>query len=143
MRVVDASVAVKWFLTEADSEKASRLLDGGRRLVAPSIIRTEVAGAISRKFREGLLPEKLASAACDDWKEMLLGRHVELIPVADVFNRAIALSFQWRHALPDCLYLAVAEQFNAELLTADRTLHERAAKAKARVSLIGSIKLNG
>jgi predicted nucleic acid-binding protein len=57
MRVVDASVAAKWFVAEPDSEKALALLDQGERFLAPSIIRVEVAGAISRRFREGRLVE--------------------------------------------------------------------------------------
>jgi predicted nucleic acid-binding protein len=43
--VVDASVAAKWFLPEADSEAAGRLLTGRRKLLAPDLIRIEVAAA--------------------------------------------------------------------------------------------------
>ena len=143
MKVVDASVAVKWFLAEADSQKALDLLESDDRLAAPSIIRVEVFGAISRRFREGQLPEEKAWAACEAWKSLIAGRHLLLIPTSQLLEQAVKLSFQCRHALPDCLYLAAARQLDSELLTADRTLQQRAGKSKSAVVLFGSAGLNG
>lgn len=51
MLVVDASVAVKWFYPETDSDKAEKLLFSGKKLVAPEIIRIKVAAALTRLFR--------------------------------------------------------------------------------------------
>jgi predicted nucleic acid-binding protein len=41
--VVDASVAVKWYLEEPESEAALILLDGSFELHAPDLIYVEVA----------------------------------------------------------------------------------------------------
>ena len=51
--VVDASLAAKWMLWEADSRDALRfLLHRGRELCGPDILFTEVAGAIVRRANE-------------------------------------------------------------------------------------------
>ena len=44
--VVDASVAVKWFLPEADTPSAERLLAFAGPLHAPDLLRIEVASAV-------------------------------------------------------------------------------------------------
>ena len=51
--VVDASVAVKWALKEADSEAAAALLDDDDPLLAPELLRIEGASAITRAGRSG------------------------------------------------------------------------------------------
>ncbi len=48
MMIVDANVVVKWFVPEAGSREAIALQSGPHNLAAPSLIRTEVAGAICR-----------------------------------------------------------------------------------------------
>lgn len=140
MRVVDASVAAKWFLVESDSDKALSLLENGHQLLAPSIIRVEVFGAISRRFREGQLPEAEAREACAAWKAFLSSEYVRLISTAELLEQAVKLSFDCRHAVPDCLYLAAAARLGAQLVTSDDTLHKRAAKAKVKVTLLGAAK---
>jgi len=58
--VLDASVAVKWVLPEANSAKAIRIRDdfvaGVQNLIAPDIFPTEVAHALARAERRGLIP---------------------------------------------------------------------------------------
>ena len=48
--VVDASVALKWFVTEPDSDRALALLDdhlgGTRRILGPSLLPFEVGNAL-------------------------------------------------------------------------------------------------
>src|SRR5712691_1672950 len=109
MKVVDASVAVKWFLAEPGSEQALDLLESDDRLAAPVIIQLEVFGAISRRFREGHLPEKQAMAACEAWSSVIGRGALRFISTEELLDQALKLSFQCRHALPDCLYLAAAK----------------------------------
>ena len=135
MRVVDASVAAKWFLTEADSDLALALLDGGERLVAPVVIRTEVIGAILRACRDGHIDRPKARAALDAWARLLDGGLVSLVPEQEILGKAVDLAFSLRHPLPDCLYLAVAVQMDLGLVTADGPLHKRGSKV-ARVGLL-------
>ena len=51
--VVDASVAVKWLVTEPLSDEAATLLDSGVTLLAPDLLFAEVASALSAKCRQG------------------------------------------------------------------------------------------
>jgi predicted nucleic acid-binding protein len=48
--VVDASVAVKWFVPEIRSDKAIRLLDADFRRHIPVLLHTEVAQTIWKKI---------------------------------------------------------------------------------------------
>jgi predicted nucleic acid-binding protein len=43
--VVDASVAVKWYVPELDSQRAHLILAGGHRLIAPDLLLAEVGNA--------------------------------------------------------------------------------------------------
>lgn len=61
--VVDASVAVKWFVLEANSEHARRLLDSDATLVAPDLIVAEIATAMWKRQRVGdISPEQATEA---------------------------------------------------------------------------------
>ncbi len=61
--VVDASVAVKWFVLEANSEHARRLLDSDATLVAPDLIVAEIATVMWKRQRVGdISPEQATEA---------------------------------------------------------------------------------
>ena len=50
--IVDASVAIQWFVPEIHADAARRLLREGMTLLAPDLIWAEVANALWRKWRE-------------------------------------------------------------------------------------------
>ncbi len=129
MIVVDASVAVKWFLPESDSDQATALLVSGRKLFAPELVRVEVASAITRRVRLGELAVPYARAACAVWRQALASGVVTLTPNDDDLEQAIQLAVDLKHPLQDCLYLACAWRLAAPLVTGDVRFQE---KAKAR-----------
>jgi predicted nucleic acid-binding protein len=136
MIVVDASIAAKWYLHEAGSGEAATLLTSATPLLAPSLIRIEVTGAIVRRYREGLLSKERAKEACELWDTDLAAGAVQLVPDETLIIPARAISFQIRHAIQDCLYLAAAvEADHARLVTADPTFHSRATRAFPFVEL--------
>ena len=61
--VVDASVAIKWFVPEALSNEAQRLLDGGAALFAPDFLLIEFGNIIWKKVRLGELAHGDGDAA--------------------------------------------------------------------------------
>jgi predicted nucleic acid-binding protein len=136
MIVVDASVAVKWFIPEAGEEAAAKLLGGKKRLIAPALIRLEVAGAIIRRYREGHLSEKKAREGTQAWEAMLEHRVVRLIPDADVFEDAVQMAFMAKHTLADCLYLATAKRLSASVITADVPMRDRGTRAYKNITLL-------
>ena len=52
--VVDASVAVKWYLTEVGSDSAFALLADAKSLHAPQLLEIEVANAFLKNVIKGL-----------------------------------------------------------------------------------------
>ena len=52
-RVVDASVALRWFVEAPGSAAAAQLLSGRERLIAPDLIVAEVANAAWKLARAG------------------------------------------------------------------------------------------
>ena len=139
MIVVDASVAVKWFVPEPGEDAAQQLLAGGDLLFAPALIRIEVAGAILRYFREGAIKEDRARSALADWDRLLSEALVRQIDNDQLYADAIAVSLDSRHALNDCFYLAAARMLGASVITADIPMHKRGKLAYDRISLLAGI----
>ncbi len=137
MIVVDASVAVKWFFPEPGEAAAQQLLSSGRRLVAPCLIRVEVAAAITRKARLKEIDKRDAEAAANLWLQSILDGVVSLIPEDADLSAAVKLALALEHPLQDCLYLALAERAEAPLITADEKLVEKASFSHPCVRLLG------
>ena len=78
--VLDACVAIKWFLAEPDSSKAIRVLDDFNRqiheLLAPDVFPIEVVHALSRAERRGLIQPPAGSQHLSDLLVFLPAVHV-------------------------------------------------------------------
>jgi predicted nucleic acid-binding protein len=142
MMVLDANVAVKAYLEETGSEAATELLAGPTKLLAPELIRTEVARALCRRVRMGELEAGEAEDRCLHWLGELDKGLFRLTPDRELLPEAIALSTKLRHPLQDCLYLAVAIRCNAPLLTADRPFRDRVRTFYKKVSLLKGCEQN-
>ena len=119
--VVDASVAVKWFVREESRTDALRLLDWGEDLCAPDLIVTEVAGIAWKKCIRGEIERNQATfiAAAIGGYLGTLHSSVGLI------EQALQIALHLNHSIYDCLYLACAEDVNGIVVTADRKLWNR------------------
>lgn len=138
MIAVDASVAVKWLWPEPGHVEAKELLKAGTRLVAPAIIRIEVAGAVLRRYRENQFTEAETHSILALWNRILQSGVLHLVPVDELFDLAVAVSILSRHALADSLYVAVGKDMDVELLTADETMHRRCKSVYPKVHLLTS-----
>jgi predicted nucleic acid-binding protein len=120
--VPDSCVAVKWFLAEPDSAKAIRILDestrGVHELLAPDVFPSEVAHALSRAERRGLIRPPAGLQHLSDLLASLPALHTSLV----LIPRAYEISSQARIGVYDCLYVALAEREGCVLLTADDRL---------------------
>ena len=131
--VVDASVAVKWFLPdpsrEADADRAAELLraigDGRVDLLQPPHWLAEVAAVIAR-----LRPE-IAAAAIDLLDTMELATAAD----AGLYKRASRLAQQLDQHLFDTLYHALALANDALLVTADDRYLRKAGRLGKIVAL--------
>lgn len=129
LAVLDASIAVRWLVTERGSEEAAVLLGRPVGWLAPRLMLTEAAGALRRKTAGGELDATLASQALDI---LVDGAEGGLIHIADdetLVASALMLAMSLKHRVPDCMYLALAEREGAALATADARL---ASLARAR-----------
>jgi len=134
--VVDASVVVKWYLPEAGQPAALQLMRGAEDLVAPHLIRQEVAGAFVRRFRDGELPVDDAHAAYAVWEQDLSEGLVRLIPDIELYDEAVEFAFKAKHTIPDCLYVVIGKRHDAAIITADRRLVERGKSVYERIMLL-------
>jgi predicted nucleic acid-binding protein len=132
--VVDASVLVKLFLQEPDSQAARALIGGGRALLGPEHVTIEVASAMVRRFRSGGLTRGEAEQALAAVRQFFLRGSFALTPDADLLARAEEIALDLKQALKDCLYVALAERAGAVLVTTDATLLARAAPRFAFVT---------
>ncbi len=120
--VLDASVALKWALTEVDSPRALKLRDDARRrvheLLAPDTFPVEVAHALTRAERKGILTPPQATILLTD----ILSTAPSLYACLPLLPRAVELSSQAKIGVYDCLYVALAEREGCEVVTADDKL---------------------
>ncbi|MEW6123603.1 MAG: type II toxin-antitoxin system VapC family toxin [Pseudomonadota bacterium] len=113
--IVDASVAVKWFVDEEDTDRATLLLERAERICAPRIILGEVANAIWKTVRRGDMSQELGAEAVAD-----LPRFVTLLFDTDHFMAdALRIACALDHPIYDCLYVESARRLKLPLVTAD------------------------
>ena len=136
--VVDASVAIKWFVKEEDSDNATALArywaDEGTRLAAPFLMPFEVANALHRRVARGEL--EVGGAA--DLMQDLMSIGIEFYESSGLYGRALELaSLLGQGAVYDAHYLALAQIFDCEYWTADQRFYRAATQADQNVRWIG------
>jgi predicted nucleic acid-binding protein len=119
--VIDASVALKWFIEEDGSAEATAFLNATDSLIAPDLIVVEVCNAAWKALRSGTISGEQQDYAASRLPELF----DELVPLATLAPRAVAISRALDHPVYDCFHLALAEQRGAALITADRRLLRR------------------
>ena len=125
--VVDASVAVKWVLPEADSERAIAVRAMDDDLIAPSLVYAEIGSAIWRASLRIGVP---AGEARENLR-IAAGHYRRIISLEDLADLAIALAIRLQHPIYDCFYVALAERERCALITADARLIAAAIAIKS------------
>lgn len=116
--VVDATVAIKWFVNEPLRSVALRLIDSRLALHAPELILAQM-GEIAR------LKLQRDDVALEQMQEALHRAPAffeRLHPLQELHERAFQLSLKLDRPIATCFYLACAETLKAPLITADRGL---------------------
>ncbi len=137
MKIVDASVAIKWLLPEPDADHADALLESQEELAAPALIRVEVAAAIARKVRMKEIVPRDGGNAFEIWRRCITAGVIALVPDEAHIQSAWKIATKLGHPLQDCLYLAVAESLGAVLITADRKFVAAAQRDYPRARILG------
>lgn len=129
--VIDASVAIKWFVQEEQREDALRFIDWREDLYAPDLIVTEVAGIAWKKCIRGEIGQDQARFIAASINQYIGTIH----PSVDLIRQALDIALSLNHSIYDCLYLACAERFDGVVITADQRLsnHAKGTALESRV----------
>jgi predicted nucleic acid-binding protein len=131
MLVVDASVAIRWYVAGDYEDQAAGLASDGVVLLAPGLFVSEVANTVFNYVQLGELSAELARTI---WRNCVASLD-RIVDVADLHEAAFDLCMQVQHPIHDCYYLALAHRESAVFVTADKrflrkiagTVHERNA----------------
>jgi predicted nucleic acid-binding protein len=122
--IVDASIVVKWFVREANSPAANELIFQGHDLFAPDLVLIEIANALRKCVRAGLVKSDYAGTSL----ETLPRYFSELLPARTLLQDAFALACQLNHPIYDCIYLAASQNKGMPLITADAAFTAKIAQ---------------
>lgn len=117
--VVDASVAIKWFIPEIHAIAATRLLHKNLQFIAPDLIFAEVGNILWKKSRSKELTLDTASAILNDFKRLPLNSFES----ESLIDTAWQIATAHQCTVYDSLYVALAQTEGAILVTADRVLY--------------------
>ena len=116
--VVDASVAVKWYVPEINHELASRLLDDRYELHAPDLLPSEFGNTLWKKFRAKELSSREVTAIVRAIGKVPL----EIHPSLTLLEGATEIAIRTARTVYDSLYVALAVTLDRPLVTADARL---------------------
>jgi len=146
MRIVDASVVVKWFIDEIGSDDARRLLVAAPGLIAPALLKLETLHVIAKKIASGSADQSLfgeAARTLDDLIEFApldIELASEAAWVATVSCRTGEQNGDGRPffaSIYDCTYVALAARLAQPLVTADERQASIALAVGLQVELLG------
>lgn len=131
--VVDASVALKWVVSEPGSDAANALLtdmaEGTTTLVAPEHLVGEVGNGLRKRVAQRILDADDALGALAAITSLDLG----FIGGADRWFRSLGAALDWDLTTYDALYVLLALDLDSELITADLRLADSARKSSLPV----------
>jgi predicted nucleic acid-binding protein len=117
--VVDASVAIKWFIPEIHHTDAIRLVTHKCSLIAPSLIFPEVANVLWKKVRSKELVEEEAREIYSAFQRFDL----MIYPSEDIIDEAWSIAFTCNRTIYDSIYLALAIGTDSVFVTADHKFY--------------------
>ena len=120
--VVDASVGVKWLVTEPLSDESAALLDSGATLLVPDLFFAEGTSALAAKHRHGELNRDELAEAVD---LLRVARVATPLSMRRLAMSAARLAADLGHSVYDCFYLGLAIHQDYPLATADTRFHKK------------------
>lgn len=116
--VVDASLVVKWFVPEVDSDAARRWLDASHDYLAPDLLFPETGNTVWKKVRRGeLSPDDGQRLAAD---LSVIG--VEAVSMRGLLPDACAVALHAGITVYDAIYLTLAVRLETQVITGDDRL---------------------
>ena len=116
--VLDASVLIKLFIEEPGSVEAVAAVESAEQLLAPDLLLAESSNILWKRVQRGELDATVADELLTD----ILQMQIQYTPTRDLVEVALRLAIETKRTVYDALYLALAIQADAVLLTADERL---------------------
>ncbi len=138
--IVDASLAVKWFLDEPLSAAAGEILAlHTGNIIVPDIMLVEVSGALVRNANVVKSSRANTLIALNRLETLFADSDIAARRTSSVEMRRCAdLAIKLGHPLKDCIYLALAMELDCELMTADARFAEKAREVWDKVRVLGA-----
>ena len=127
---LDASAVVPLLVKEAMSSAVERMLkDADQLFLVSEFAAGEVASAIARQFRIGLLSRHDADIALSDFDTLrLTDTEIPSFDALDIRVAALFVRrFELKLRLPDAIHAATCQRLGATLVTLDRRLADAAS----------------
>jgi len=118
--VVDASVAIKWIITEEDSPRALSLRPR-YSIIAPQLIYAECTNIIWKKARRG----EILSSMVGEYADVVADLDINTASLRGLTTQASRLSQIHDHPTYDCFYLALALTEGCLMVTADQSFYRK------------------
>jgi predicted nucleic acid-binding protein len=138
--VVDASVAMKLFVMEEDSERALTLFRRARgfppaQFFAPDLLCIECTNALWKQVRRFDYPAERAARAI----KYLLDLPFVVCPTSDLAGESLDLAVEKDISAYDACYVALSRRVGAPLVTADERLVRKFAGGPYDVRRLGDV----
>lgn len=138
--VIDASVVLKWYLSDEEHEdRALDILDAHASdritLHAPALLEFEVANGLA-------IAKRLARVGMDDAMKAMEGFieiDIGLYPLSPLFQKVLDYSDKYTISAYDAAYVALADDLKTQLVTADKRLFNSTRKLRL-VKWIGDFR---
>ncbi len=118
--VVDASVVIKWHVSEIHSDAALLLLrDDGPTLHVPDLLFAEVGNILWKKFRRSELMAEQARGIC----RVVAVAPLIVHPARPLVEAALEIAIGSGRTVYDSLYIALAVHMDCQFVTADEKLY--------------------
>lgn len=122
--VIDAGVAIKWYVPEIHDVEAKRFLSPAFSLHVPELFYPEFGSIVWKKARVLKTPE-ISEDEGRDILDLLLGVDLTVHPMPPGLKAAYDLAVSpARPTVYDSSYLTLADALNCRLVTADRKFYD-------------------
>lgn len=138
--VIDASVVLKWYLTDEEyGEKALNLLtkyiSNELDFLAPSLLEYEVVNGLIIAQKRGRIKEEKILLAIDGFMDL----KIKLKDLSQLYPRALYYCKIYNRSVYDASYLAIAESEGIAMITGDKRLYNAVKEELKWVKWLGDI----